>query len=190
MALDKEYFDAIHIEVVKKKYYNANKVEAVFADIRQQAAALMEENERLHAQLQEKGKRPDDLGETLFSAQLIYRRIVEKAQQRADDILADARKEGELLRRAAQDQQDNAVQRVAACLERVRKLQQNAIDEINADWQAFLCGLYPEEPQGASLDGVTSHRPNRMTEDASPADLSEKVDAIAKQLQAIGAMED
>ena len=187
MALDKEYFDAIHIEVVKKKYYNANKVEAVFADIRQQAAALMEENARLREQLQEKSNRPDDLGETLFSAQLIYRRIVEKAQQRADDILADARKDSELLRRAALDQQDNAVQRVAACLERVRKLQQNAIDEINADWQTFLCGLYPEEQAAAAVDVFTPLWQSREAEDETPADLREKVDAIAKQLQAIGA---
>ena len=43
MALDQEYFDAIHIDVVKRKYYNANKVEAVFEDIRRQAAALTAE---------------------------------------------------------------------------------------------------------------------------------------------------
>ena len=37
MALDAEYFDSIYIEVVKKKYYDAGKVQAVFADIREQA---------------------------------------------------------------------------------------------------------------------------------------------------------
>ena len=47
MALDQDYFDLIHIEVVKKKYYNANKVEAVFADIRRQAQELTEENAAL-----------------------------------------------------------------------------------------------------------------------------------------------
>ena len=40
MALNKEYFDAIHIDVVKKKYYNANTVEAVFSDIKEQALAM------------------------------------------------------------------------------------------------------------------------------------------------------
>ncbi len=29
MALDQKYFDDINIDVVKKKYYNANKVNAV-----------------------------------------------------------------------------------------------------------------------------------------------------------------
>ena len=43
MALDKEYFDAISIDLVKKKYYNANKVNAVLDDIRAQALAMTEE---------------------------------------------------------------------------------------------------------------------------------------------------
>ena len=32
MALDQAYFDAINIDLVKKKYYNANKVEAVLEE--------------------------------------------------------------------------------------------------------------------------------------------------------------
>ena len=51
MALNREYFDAIHIDVVKKKYYNANKVEAIFNDIREQAIAMYEENLAMKAQL-------------------------------------------------------------------------------------------------------------------------------------------
>ena len=30
MALDKEFFDSVNIDVVKKKYYNANKVNALY----------------------------------------------------------------------------------------------------------------------------------------------------------------
>ena len=48
MALNKEYFDSIHIDVVKKKYYNANKVEAVFSDIKKQALAMYEENKSMN----------------------------------------------------------------------------------------------------------------------------------------------
>ena len=44
MALDQKYFDDINIDVVKKKYYNANKVNAVLEDIREQALRLEEEN--------------------------------------------------------------------------------------------------------------------------------------------------
>ena len=51
MALDQNYFDAINIDVVKKKYYNANKVNAVLEDIRAQALRLEEENRNLREQL-------------------------------------------------------------------------------------------------------------------------------------------
>ena len=90
MALDQEYFDSIHIDIVKKKYYNANKVEAVFADIRKQAQELMEENARLREQLQGVGSRKAELGEAVFSAQELYRDIIEKANRRAAAIVAEA----------------------------------------------------------------------------------------------------
>ena len=64
MALNQEYFDAIHIDVVKKKYYNANKVEAVFADIRREAEALTAENERMRSALSALADRRVELGDT------------------------------------------------------------------------------------------------------------------------------
>ncbi|MBQ9250350.1 MAG: DivIVA domain-containing protein [Oscillospiraceae bacterium] len=170
MALDKDYFDAIHIDVVKKKYYNANKVEAVFEDIRRQAAALTEENERLRQELNARSGHREELRESVISAQAIYQRIIEKAQQRADAILSEARRESEEIRRNNEAQQDLAVKQVEACLSRVRQLQENAIEEINTQWQNFLIGLYPEEAPAP---------------DKVPADLSDKVDSIARELWAI-----
>lgn len=175
MALDREYFDAIHIDVVKKKYYNANKVEAVFEDIRRQAEELTEENERLRRELDAYRGRSGELSEAVLSAQVIYRRIIEKANARAETILADARRESSEIRRSSQTQQEYAVQQVERCISRVRELQMTAIEEINAEWQRFLCGLYPEEEAAADPE--------------APADLSEKVDAIARELQAINSGE-
>ena len=40
MALDKEFFDSVNIDVVKKKYYNANKVNALLGNIQQQAETM------------------------------------------------------------------------------------------------------------------------------------------------------
>ena len=175
MALDKEYFDSIQIDVVKKKYYNANKVEAVLEDIRRQAAELMEENERLRGELSARSGHREELNEAVISAQAIYQRIIEKAKARADTILADARAESEEIRRTSAAQQDLAVRQVEACLSRVRQLQQDAIEEINAQWQQFLVGLYPDDaPVPPSV----------------PADLSDKVDAIAQELWAINGPED
>ena len=175
MALDKEYFDAIHIDIVKKKYYNANKVEAVFEDIRRQAAALTEENERLRQELNARSGHREELRESVISAQAIYQRIIEKAQQRADAILSKARRESEEIRRSNEAQQDLAVKQVEACLSRVRQLQEAAIEEINTQWQNFLIGLYPEEESDS---------------DKVPADLSDKVDSIARELRAINRSDD
>ena len=90
MALDQEYFDSIQIDVVKKKYYNANKVNALLADIRAQAQALELENQALRAQLGEFSQRKDEIGDTLLTAQAAARDIIGKAQAQAARIVADA----------------------------------------------------------------------------------------------------
>ena len=59
---------------VEKEY--ANKVEAVFADIRRQAEALEEENRVLRQQLEAVNGSKLELGETVFSAQSLYREIL------------------------------------------------------------------------------------------------------------------
>ena len=171
MALDKDYFDSIQIDVVKKKYYNANKVEAVFSDIRRQAEALMEENAELRRRLRGQDDRRAELGEAVYSAQEVYRLIVEKANQRAAEILAEA----EAMRRSAlletQRQSDYSVQLVESCLRRVREQQKASLESIDAAWQQYLCGLYPDQEEPA--------------QEEAPADLSEKVDAIAREMQAL-----
>ena len=174
MALNKEYFEGIHIDVVKKKYYNANKVEAVFADIRRQAEELNAENQRLRSRLEGLSGQKEALGDTILFAQEIYQEIIERANQEADQILAEARQESEQMRKDASRQQEQAAYQMERCLSKVRQLQQDAIDTINAEWQAFLCGLYPEVKMPA------------RREEEPPADLARKVDAIAREMKAIG----
>ena len=172
MALDKEYFDSIQIDVVKKKYYNANKVEAVFSDIRRQAEELIAENESLRSQLRSQEDDRAALGDAVYSAQEVYRLIVEKANQEAAAILAEA----EAVRRSAmlenERQSDYSIQLVESCLRQVREQQVAALETVDAAWQRYLCGLYPE-PQG------------KTEVEAPPADLSEKVGAIARELEAL-----
>lgn len=168
MALNKDYFDAIHIDVVKKKYYNANKVEAVFHDIRIQAEALTAENEQLRAQLEQFNGRKAEIGEAVLSAQTIYRDIVSKANARAEEIIAAAEQERQDIIAETQRQQEYAVARVEKCYARMKEQHMACIDAINSEWQDFLCGLYPEDEEpGAEL----------------PSDLSDKVSAIAAQLK-------
>ncbi|MBP3539538.1 MAG: hypothetical protein J6J62_06810 [Oscillospiraceae bacterium] len=170
MALDKEYFDAINIDVVKKKYYNANKVNAVFADIRSQAEALQAENLRLREELAELNSKRDSIGAAVLSAQQIYREIVDKANVRAAEIVAEAEQEREELRRESLRQQEYAVLRVENCFSSLREQYQSAIDALNTEWQDFLCGLYPPEDDMADKAAL-------------PEDLNEKLAAIASGLR-------
>lgn len=170
MALDKAYFDSIQINVVKKKYYNANKVEAVFQDIRRQAEALQAENEALLRQLAVINDRKYALGDTVLSAQTIYQDVVAKANRQAEEILAQAERRRVEILAETQQRQEYAVQRVEACFSRMRAQHLACIETINAEWQDFLCGLFPEDGEPPA---------------PVPTDLSEKVGAIAQELFAI-----
>ena len=172
MALNKEYFDAIHIDVVKKKYYNANKVEAVLADIRRQAKELTAENERMRQALSALADRRVELGDAMLSAQGVYRTIVEKANARAAEIERDARQKAADIVAETQRQQEDAVQRTERLFTAMKAQHQAAIDAINAEWQDYLCGLNVEE---------AAAEPAEEPEQA-PEDLAEKVGAIAREL--------
>ena len=204
MSLTKEFFDNIQIELVKRKYYNSNKVDALINDIRCRARVLMEENARLSAELDTYTSQKAQIADAVMNAQLLHTDIVEKANRQADDkaaqaeesaklilseaneqakeIIDAARADAEKLLEEAQDkikyaeemqleldklkqqQLEYAVDKMEVCFSKLRQRHLEAIEALNLQWQEFLCGLYDEDAE------------------AAPADLSEKVDAIAKEL--------
>ena len=206
MALDQEYFDAIHIDVVKRKYYNANKVEAVFADIRREAEELTAEDERMRAAPAAPGDRRVELGDAMLSAQGVYRGIVEKAKARAAEIVAEAERRAADIEEEARQQQSAAIERVERLFGVMKEQHLAAIEALNSEWQDYLCGLYPEEapapeaaeeqpaaeplpaeePAPGEADEQTAEAPSAEAPAVElPPDLSEKVDAIAREVFAI-----
>lgn len=184
VALDNEYFDAINIDVVKKKYYNANKVEAVFADIRAKAAVLNEENSVLRAQLEDISGSKEAIGDLMLSVRRIAAQMLLDAQEQADAITADAKKQAEEIVAGAQREADEAAQnakngldssvlRMQECFANMKQHHLDCVDAINREWQSFLCSLYPED-----------------ADCAAPEDLESKVSAIAKELEQIEEKED
>jgi len=181
MALDKEYFDGIEIAVVKKKYYNANKVNALLADIRGQALALTEENAGLKAQLEELNRHRAQIGDTLLTAQAAAREILEKAKAQAKEIVADSRQQQSQLRRGAVEQQEYAARSVEKCMNRLKRQQLENVEMLNHAWQDFLCGLDLEqnrEPEEAAAPAEKAERPRRD-------ELEAMVNAIARELMEI-----
>ena len=204
MALDKEYFDSIHIDVVKKKYYNANKVNAVFEDIRRQAEQLTEENEQMRAQLETLNGKKFEIGDAILTAQAVYKELTGKAKLRAEAIVADAEEQSRKILKEAEDQKEYAVRKVESCCSRLKAQHMAGIEAINSEWQDFLCGLYPENevkiknPAPPKSEGhspspsakaaeVRNAAPSKKMQDyagsdITPADIDEKISAIAKEL--------
>lgn len=172
MALDREYFDAINIDLVKKKYYNANKVNAVLEDIRTQALAMTEELDTARAQLAALNGQKAEISEAVMSAQHIYREIVEKANKRAADIVAEAERKRAAIEKNNARLEEYAVKRVESCFAMAREQHLAAIEAINSEWQEFLCGLDTagtDEDVGDATD--------------LPSDIGERLAAIASGIK-------
>lgn len=187
MALNNEYFDSIRIEIAKKKYYNAGKVDALLADIRRQALDMCAENEYLRAKLDEISKGREDITETLLSARSFSRSIIDDSNRKAEEITAAAEKRAEEIsaeakrhaeeiiaaaeQRAAEIEENNrsvedyAISNVRESYETLRESLQAQLELVNNGWQSFLANFSSEDIPAEV-----------------PEDLSDKVSLIADEL--------
>lgn len=162
MALDQDFFDSIQLEIAKKKYYNAGKVDAVIQSIREQARQVTEENAALREELSALTRQKKEIGDALLSAKTISREIILDAQQQADELLRQARAEKEAAEEEHRRREELSVQRVQETLSHMKEYHEACIASLNREWQSFLCSLDEES--------------------TPPADLSDKVDAIAREM--------
>ncbi len=178
MALDQAYFDAISIELVKRKYYNANKVEAVLEDIRRQALLLNRENELLGRQLYALHGQKDEIGDALLSAKTIAQQIIADAQTQAEKILGEARRlSREMTAEAERDCRETREETEAARRELTQR-----IDGLEQSVRVRMLSLMDEVCTELHVFSETESEDG----EAAPADLSDKVGAIARELEAIG----
>lgn len=190
MALDKEYFDAIDINIVRKKYYNANKVNSLLEDIRRQAEAMEEENRRLRAQIADMGLGKSEIGDTLLTAQAAARDIVAKAKIQAARIVAEAQQQRDGILAGAVDQQEYAADCVRKAFDKIIHQQLESIELLNGMWQEFLCGLITEGPE---MENAAPAEPEKPESPAKPAvgdnvrinELESMVNNIARELSEI-----
>ena len=190
MALNKEYFDSIDINIVRQKYYNANKVNSLLEDIRRQAEAMEEENRQLKAQLADMGLGKTEIGDTLLTAQAAARDIVSKAKIQAAKILAEARQQREDILSGVVDQQEYAADCVRKTFDKIVHQQLESIELLNGMWQEFLCGLITEGPEPkappAAGPAQSERAPQPPVEDkARISELESMVNNIARELSEI-----
>lgn len=180
MALDQAYFDSIRIDIVKKKYYNANKVEAVLEDIRRQAELLNRENELLGRQLYALNGQKTEIGDTLLSAKAIAQQIISDAQTQAERILTESRR----LSREMTAEAERDCRRASAEAEAARRALPQRLDELEQRVRLQMLGTMDEVC--TALKSFSD--PPAGAEDAEadlPADLGQKVDAIAREIAEI-----
>lgn len=102
----KNNFDDINIDVVKKKYYNANKVNAVLEDIREQALRLEEENRNLREQLESLSSRKEEIGDAILSAKTDVPADHIDACVQSEKLLNDSRLKAKQIIAAAQEKKE------------------------------------------------------------------------------------
>ena len=89
-------------------------------------------------------------------------------------------------------QQEYAVQRVEKCYDSMKQQHMAGIDALNAEWQDFLCGLFPdgktpdepEEPDEAETT-ESAGEPETPESAIDQGALEEKIGAIARELFSI-----
>lgn len=197
MAQGREYFESLGLEIAKRKYYNAAKVESVIEDFSRRAAALESEkaalekgraaleseNAALRARAEALACGREEIGDAILSAKVISQQLLAEAREQAEAILAEARAEADRLVAGAEEQ---ARARSASCDEREQKTLR-AVQEaylrmrgeclqtvklLDGEWQRCLCAFGEDAPP---------------KEEALPADLPERLGELAACLAELGA---
>ncbi|MBQ1235626.1 MAG: DivIVA domain-containing protein, partial [Oscillospiraceae bacterium] len=100
--MDMNIFDTAGLELVKKKYYNADKVEELAAYTQAEFEKLSRENAELKSQLEALSSQKGQISDTLMSAQSIARQIIEDAKLQAEETARLAQSQAEETVKAAE----------------------------------------------------------------------------------------
>jgi cell division septum initiation protein DivIVA len=161
--MDKNIFELTGLELVKKKFYAADKVAELAADARAEFEKLSRENAELKRQLEALSSQKSQISDTLMSARDIARQMIEDAktqaeetarlaQTQAEETVKAAEKKAELILAGAKTKKDAAdaevsevqeyaLRCVESCVDKLRAQHMEAIEFLNAQWQDFLGGL-------------------------------------------------
>ena len=105
MSVTMEFFDGITFDIVKQKYYNANKVDARMAEIKAAFAELIEENNELRRQINDVGLSKERVAELIMGAQAKADEMIKDANAKAEEIINKAKldADGIVVSRKASD---------------------------------------------------------------------------------------
>ena len=207
MALNKEYFDSVNFELIKKKYYSAERVDALLRDIGGMAEAEHRDKAQLEAQLEALREQKNEIGDALLSAKRMANEITGRAQAQAEETLAAARTEADELLCRAREQAEQIIADAQAHADdelRAAEEQRQTILEGYQDQQEYAvkcverCFDRLKQQQldavemlkaewRSFLSGLETPEYNSAPIDmiTGPSDLEERIDAISKELAEI-----
>lgn len=193
MALDRNYFNSIELEPLRRKFYDVNAVDALLVDIRSKAEMMNREAQALRekaasaeavistlrAENEELFKKGEELSRevTALRADLEAARAKEPAtpEKYEKSTLApewaeerEAKEKAENSARILQEAKAcraRAMQALENLFDRTREMQAGMMNQLDEQWDEFLNGVRNEEQ--------------------APADLGAKVENIARELREI-----
>ena len=198
MALDRNYFNSINLEPVKKKYYDISEVDNLLVDIRRQAEFI---NRRYTDMNEELGKALESKEDYRKKGQILSQEIISLREELEDlrGELEELRTRAETAESRAAEAEEKASELEDALSRGGRHLQSEQLQPEN-DRQAFSAeaAIAAErvEEMYVSMKGIYASglellekQWSRYKEDSSagdiPADLSSKIGKIASALNEI-----
>jgi len=138
MALTRDQITTVDCDLVKQKYYNANKVGVHLNKVADEYEALLKEldrlqteNARLMTNVNAAGDAKGEIGDTLITAQKTAGKLVSDAKITADKILLGAKAEAARLIKEAQEHHVHEVSGLSESqMEKIDKLNAS-LDELN-----------------------------------------------------------
>lgn len=128
MSITIEELDNLGFEIVKQKYYNANKVNAKLEELKVSVRELLEENARLKAASVETNAEVSAAGEELVkSARKVADMTIREAEAKAERIVGAAQTEAKRIL----DEAKAAPAAVAPAAGKLTAAQLDIIDELN-----------------------------------------------------------
>ena len=175
MPLDKEYLESLGLEIAKKKYYNAAKVESVIEELSGRSAALADENAALRERVSALDAGREEIGEAILSAKIVARQLIAEAQEEADALLADAKEKAERLvaeageksRALLEDGETREQKTIRGAQEAYLQLREQCLDAVrmlDGEWQRFLCSFADEAGAQDKLPDEFSDRLGELAE--------------------------
>ncbi len=207
MAQGKELLESLGLEIAKRKYYNAAKVESVIEDFSRRSdllegentalkgenTALKGENLTLRERVEALACGREEIGDAILSAKVISQQLIAEAKEQAEAILAEAREQAERLVAEAEEKagrlsteaEEKARALTAECAEREQRAVQAAEESYLHMREKSLDAVRLIDSEWQRfLCALGDDGPKK---EPLPADLADKLGEIAQSLGEIEA---